>query len=65
MSKIRRRGGEHLVLGVYMGCCGLNDNYEKVNDVSYQHSLQLCNSNALIKSETNLMKSLDDTRKRV
>ena len=61
MSTVPKRGGEHTVLGVYMGGCGIDSNYEKVKNVSYQHSLQLRNLNALIKSEANLMKSLDDT----
>ena len=44
-----------------MGGCTIDADYAKVDDFSFQHSLQLRNSKALITSETNLIKSLKDT----
>ena len=56
-----KRGGEQLGLGIYMGGSAIDKDYKKIQSASFRHATQLRNPKALIASETNLMKALDDT----
>ena len=61
MTIVPRRGGNHILLGIYRGGTTLTSEYKLKQDTLYQSTTQLLNPKVLDQCDTALPKAREDT----